>query len=177
MVHSPRSLSGPKNRHLYNKAKHEISEPSNGRNDKVGPPQLEAPKTTAQISAQPKAPALEAELNRARAHINELESKHPSSKKKLEQFLRIGKARDNEVLLSPQDLCGQWSSTDFGDHNVNRAMKGCIQWTRGAQKSSLKARFLEARMRSQKVLLRQPENVLKLVVFYKRFTVNKRSKT
>ncbi|CAA0833655.1 Unknown protein [Striga hermonthica] len=61
----------------------------------------------------------------------------------------------NGLPLSPQDLYGQWSSPDSGKPRVNRAMKGCIEWPRGAQKSSLKARFLEARMGSQKVQLRQ----------------------
>ncbi|XP_057795323.1 uncharacterized protein LOC131011571 isoform X2 [Salvia miltiorrhiza] len=57
--------------------------------------------------------------------------------------------------LSPQDLSGQWSSPDSGNPHVNRAMKGCIEWPRTAQKNSLKARLLEARMESQKVQLRQ----------------------
>lgn len=57
--------------------------------------------------------------------------------------------------LSPQDLSGQWSSPDSGHPHVNRAMKGCIEWPRSAQKNSLKARLLEARMESQKVQLRQ----------------------
>lgn len=57
--------------------------------------------------------------------------------------------------LSPQDLSGQWSSPDSGNPHVNRAMKGCIEWPRSAQKNSLKARLLEARMESQKVQLRQ----------------------
>lgn len=57
--------------------------------------------------------------------------------------------------LSPQDLSGQWSSPDSGNPHINRAMKGCIEWPRSAQKNSLKARLLEARMESQKVQLRQ----------------------
>ncbi|KAL1562949.1 hypothetical protein AAHA92_05465 [Salvia divinorum] len=57
--------------------------------------------------------------------------------------------------LSPQDLSGQWSSPDTGNPHVNRSMKGCIEWPRTAQKNSLKARLLEARMECQKVQLRQ----------------------
>ncbi|OWM88759.1 coiled-coil domain-containing protein 102A-like [Punica granatum] len=50
---------------------------------------------------------------------------------------------------------GQWSSPETGNPHVTRAMKGCIEWPRGAQKNSLKAKLLEARMESQKVQLRQ----------------------
>ncbi|XP_073143698.1 uncharacterized protein [Henckelia pumila] len=55
----------------------------------------------------------------------------------------------------PTDLTGQCSSPDSGIPQANRGMKGCIEWPRGAQKSSLKARLLEARMESQKIQLRQ----------------------
>lgn len=55
--------------------------------------------------------------------------------------------------LSP-DLVGQWSSPDSGNPHITRGMKGCIEWPRGAQKNSLKARLMEARMESQKVQLR-----------------------
>ncbi|KAL0443376.1 UNVERIFIED_CONTAM: hypothetical protein Slati_2060300 [Sesamum latifolium] len=57
--------------------------------------------------------------------------------------------------ISPHDLAGQWSSPDSGNPHINRGMKGCIEWPRSAQKSSLKARLLEARMESQKIQLRQ----------------------
>ncbi|KAK7387084.1 hypothetical protein VNO78_27582 [Psophocarpus tetragonolobus] len=53
--------------------------------------------------------------------------------------------------LSPQDLLCQFSSPDSANLH-NRGMKGCIPRT--VQKSSLKARLLEARMESQKVQLR-----------------------
>ncbi|XVE50631.1 hypothetical protein DITRI_Ditri01bG0179000 [Diplodiscus trichospermus] len=56
--------------------------------------------------------------------------------------------------LSPPDLVGQWSSPDSGHPHITRGMKGCIEWPRGAQKNSLKAKLLEARMDSQKVQLR-----------------------
>ncbi|XVF34003.1 hypothetical protein REPUB_Repub18cG0019700 [Reevesia pubescens] len=56
--------------------------------------------------------------------------------------------------LSPPDLVGQWSSPDSGHPHITRGMKGCIEWPRGAQKNSLKAKLLEARMESQKVQLR-----------------------
>ncbi|CAI9760422.1 unnamed protein product [Fraxinus pennsylvanica] len=54
-----------------------------------------------------------------------------------------------------QDLVGQWSSPESGNPNITRGMKGCIEWPRSAQKSSLKAKLLEARMESQKIQLRQ----------------------
>ncbi|TKY46879.1 hypothetical protein E2542_SST28928 [Spatholobus suberectus] len=53
--------------------------------------------------------------------------------------------------LSPQDLLCQLSSPESANLH-NRGMKGCIP--RAVQKSSLKARLLEARMESQKVQLR-----------------------
>nr|KYP52218.1 Uncharacterized protein At5g41620 family [Cajanus cajan] len=53
--------------------------------------------------------------------------------------------------LSPQDLLCQLSSPESANLH-NRGMKGCIPRT--VQKSSLKARLLEARMESQKVQLR-----------------------
>ncbi|XP_044473805.1 uncharacterized protein LOC123202118 [Mangifera indica] len=57
--------------------------------------------------------------------------------------------------LSPPDLTGQWSSPDSGNPHITRGMKGCIEWPRGAQKNSLKAKLLEARIESQKLQLRQ----------------------
>ncbi|KAL7217955.1 hypothetical protein ACSBR2_011224 [Camellia fascicularis] len=60
----------------------------------------------------------------------------------------------NGKLGSP-DLAGQWSSPESGNPHINRAMKGCIEWPRGMQKGSLKAKLLEARMESQKIQLRQ----------------------
>ncbi|KAK6946906.1 hypothetical protein RJ641_000379 [Dillenia turbinata] len=56
--------------------------------------------------------------------------------------------------LSPPDVVGQWSSPDSGNPHIARGMKGCIEWTRGPQRNSLKARLLEARMESQKIQLR-----------------------
>ncbi|XWS09804.1 hypothetical protein CRYUN_Cryun39dG0020700 [Craigia yunnanensis] len=56
--------------------------------------------------------------------------------------------------LSSPDLVGQCSSPDYGHPHIMRGMKGCIEWPRGAQKNSLKAKLLEARMESQKVQLR-----------------------
>ncbi|KAK8527234.1 hypothetical protein V6N12_054456 [Hibiscus sabdariffa] len=44
---------------------------------------------------------------------------------------------------------GQWSSPDSSHP---QGMKGCIDWPRGTQKNSLKAKLLEARMESQKVI-------------------------
>ncbi|XP_057550874.1 uncharacterized protein LOC130828868 isoform X1 [Amaranthus tricolor] len=49
---------------------------------------------------------------------------------------------------SPTDMV-RWPSPD-----INRGMKGCIEWPRGAHKGSIKHKLLEARMQSQKVQLR-----------------------
>ncbi|KAF8023731.1 hypothetical protein BT93_F1043 [Corymbia citriodora subsp. variegata] len=56
--------------------------------------------------------------------------------------------------FSPSDTVSQWSSPDTGNPHITRGMKGCIEWPRGAQKTSLKAKLLEARMESQKIQLR-----------------------
>ncbi|XP_020256853.1 uncharacterized protein LOC109833548 [Asparagus officinalis] len=56
-------------------------------------------------------------------------------------------------LSSPS--VGQWSSPDSVNPNINRGIKGCIEWPRGMQKHSLKAKLLEARIESQKIQLRQ----------------------
>ncbi|WOL12213.1 hypothetical protein Cni_G20979 [Canna indica] len=58
-----------------------------------------------------------------------------------------------EVGLSPESL-GQWSSPDSLNPHIARGMKGCIEWPRGNQKHSLKAKLMEARMESQKIQLR-----------------------
>ncbi|KHG25722.1 hypothetical protein F383_10515 [Gossypium arboreum] len=55
--------------------------------------------------------------------------------------------------FSPLDLVGHWSSPDPGHPHIMKGMKGCIEWPRGVQKKSLKAKLLEARMESQKVQL------------------------
>lgn len=57
--------------------------------------------------------------------------------------------------LSPPDIAGHWSSPESGNPHITKSMKGCIEWPRSAQKNSLKAKLLEARMESQKVQLRQ----------------------
>ncbi|GAB4846153.1 hypothetical protein Ancab_025151 [Ancistrocladus abbreviatus] len=57
--------------------------------------------------------------------------------------------------FSPSDMLVGWSSPDSASPHVGRGMKGCIEWPRGMQKNSLKAKLLEARMESQKVQLRQ----------------------
>ncbi|KAK1563644.1 hypothetical protein Q3G72_030570 [Acer saccharum] len=56
--------------------------------------------------------------------------------------------------LMPPDLVGQWSLPESGNPHITRGMKGCIEWPQGAQKNSLKAKLMEARMESQKVQLR-----------------------
>lgn len=55
--------------------------------------------------------------------------------------------------ISPSDMVG-WGSPDSGNPHINRGMKGCIDWPRGAQKHSLKHKLLEARMESQKIQLK-----------------------
>ncbi|XVF77446.1 hypothetical protein PTKIN_Ptkin14bG0043700 [Pterospermum kingtungense] len=62
--------------------------------------------------------------------------------------------RSGKGGVSPPVLAGQWSSPDSGHPLIMRGMKGCIEWPIGAQKNSLKAKLLEARMGSQKVQLR-----------------------
>ncbi|XP_058209685.1 uncharacterized protein LOC131322392 isoform X2 [Rhododendron vialii] len=57
--------------------------------------------------------------------------------------------------VSPQDLAGQWSSPELGNPQITQGLKGPIEWPRGVQKSSLKAKLLEARIESQKMQLRQ----------------------
>ena len=57
-----------------------------------------------------------------------------------------------EGEISPEDLVGQWTSPDSGNPHITRGM---IQWPRGMQQSSLKAKLLEARMESQKIQLKQ----------------------
>nr|CAD1841094.1 unnamed protein product [Ananas comosus var. bracteatus] len=57
------------------------------------------------------------------------------------------------IMSSPS--VGQLSSPDSLNPNVAKGMKGCIEWRRGMQKHSLKAKLLEARMDGQKVQLRQ----------------------
>ncbi|KAL5101318.1 hypothetical protein RYX36_005645 [Vicia faba] len=58
--------------------------------------------------------------------------------------------------LSPNDLQYQFSPSESGSPHSQRGMKGCIP--RGAQKNSLKAKLLEARMESQKIQLRHVLN-------------------
>ncbi|XP_068669406.1 uncharacterized protein At5g41620-like [Aristolochia californica] len=61
--------------------------------------------------------------------------------------------RSDEVGLSPPSV-GQWSSPDSMNPHITRGMKGCIEWPRSAQKNSLKAKLMEARLESQKIQLR-----------------------
>ncbi|KAJ0983100.1 hypothetical protein J5N97_011355 [Dioscorea zingiberensis] len=62
--------------------------------------------------------------------------------------------QSGEIGLSPQSL-GQWSSPDSVNPYVTRGVKACVEWPRGMQKQSLKAKLLEARMESQKIQLKQ----------------------
>ncbi|XP_068644358.1 uncharacterized protein [Aristolochia californica] len=61
--------------------------------------------------------------------------------------------RSAEVGFSPPSA-GQWSSPDSTNPHITRGMKGCIEWPRSAQKNSLKAKLMEARLESQKIQLR-----------------------
>ncbi|KAG9454046.1 hypothetical protein H6P81_006950 [Aristolochia fimbriata] len=61
--------------------------------------------------------------------------------------------RSAELGLSPPSA-GQWSSPDSANPHITRGMKGCIEWPRSAQKNSLKAKLMEARVESQKIQLR-----------------------
>ncbi|KAH7662089.1 Myosin rod fragments domain-containing protein [Dioscorea alata] len=72
----------------------------------------------------------------------------------------------NATTLSPERLSGeigssprslvQWSSPDsVNPPYIIRGTKGCIEWPRGTQKQSLKAKLLEARIESQKIQLKQ----------------------
>lgn len=54
---------------------------------------------------------------------------------------------------SPSNL-GTWSSPDASNPRIARGIKGFIEWPRGIQKNSLKAKLLEAKMESQKAQLR-----------------------
>lgn len=54
---------------------------------------------------------------------------------------------------SPSNL-GTWSSPDASNPHIARGIKGFIEWPRGIQKNSLKAKLLEAKMESQKAQLR-----------------------
>ncbi|KAG1347353.1 hypothetical protein COCNU_06G011820 [Cocos nucifera] len=54
-------------------------------------------------------------------------------------------------LSSPSE--GQWSSPDSLNPHITQGTKGCIEWPRGMQKHSLKAKLLEARMESQKAVV------------------------
>ncbi|XP_072986183.1 uncharacterized protein [Typha latifolia] len=62
--------------------------------------------------------------------------------------------KSGEVGLVSSPSIGQWSSPDSLNPHITRGIKGCIEWPRGVQKHSLKAKLLEARMESQKVQLR-----------------------
>ncbi|XP_022716903.1 uncharacterized protein LOC111275675 [Durio zibethinus] len=62
--------------------------------------------------------------------------------------------RSGKSGLSPPDSVGQWSSPESGHPHISRGMKGCIELPRGAEKNSLKAKLLEARVENQKVQLR-----------------------
>ncbi|RAL40997.1 unnamed protein product [Cuscuta campestris] len=56
---------------------------------------------------------------------------------------------------SREDDVSTTNSGDSGNHHINRAMKGCIEWPRNStQKNSLKSKLLEAKMESQKIQLR-----------------------
>ncbi|XP_010923894.1 uncharacterized protein [Elaeis guineensis] len=77
---------------------------------------------------------------------------------------RLSNGRKSNATLSPDrksgevglssPSTGQWSSPDSLNPHITQGIKGCIEWPKGMQKHSLKAKLLEARMESQKVQLR-----------------------
>uniref|UniRef100_A0A0D9WI90 Uncharacterized protein n=1 Tax=Leersia perrieri TaxID=77586 RepID=A0A0D9WI90_9ORYZ len=80
---------------------------------------------------------------------------------------RLSSGRISNAALSPSlkngEVCtvspsvGEWSPDLINPHVV-RAMKGCIEWPRGAQKQNphnLKSKLLEAKLDGHKVQLRQ----------------------
>ncbi|KAK6132883.1 hypothetical protein DH2020_033363 [Rehmannia glutinosa] len=100
LLHSPKSVSGPKHGLLY-KFEPAFQFPNSAMEGatKWDPDGWKTSNETNQIFGQPKPlehrassatviSALEAELEQARARINELETERRSSKKKIEQFLR-----------------------------------------------------------------------------------------
>ncbi|CAN6457608.1 unnamed protein product [Victoria cruziana] len=79
--------------------------------------------------------------------------------------VEFSKGRISNRLVSPDRISGDgvhtpgsvdlWSSPDAGNPRINRGTKGCTEWPRNAQRNSLKAKLLEARVESQKIQLRQ----------------------
>ncbi|KAL3851213.1 hypothetical protein ACJIZ3_013095 [Penstemon smallii] len=96
VVHSPHSVSGPRNGHLYKFGpSFQIPDSAVEGATKWDPVARITSQELKQIYSQPKflnqqsvISALEKELDEARARINELESDRKLSKKNLEQFLR-----------------------------------------------------------------------------------------
>lgn len=70
-----------------------------------------------------------------------------------------GRKSSVSTLSPDRGSCnGEWSPSKSSHPHVTRGKKGRIEWPRGAQKNSLKARLLEARIESQKVQLRHVLN-------------------
>ncbi|KAF3796752.1 Uncharacterized protein EJ110_NYTH01034 [Nymphaea thermarum] len=79
--------------------------------------------------------------------------------------VEVAKGRISNRLMSPDRISGDgvhtpgsvdlWSSPDASNPRISGGTKGCIEWPRTAQRNSLKAKLLEARVESQKIQLRQ----------------------
>ncbi|PKA63726.1 Uncharacterized protein AXF42_Ash017010 [Apostasia shenzhenica] len=90
------------------------------------------------------------------------------------KIARLSDGRMSNVALSPDNgfhkiglsppRVDQWCSPDSLYPHSTRGMKGCIEWPRGLQKHSLKAKLLEARMESQKTQLRHRFALIKIVI-------------
>ncbi|KAG0469809.1 hypothetical protein HPP92_016509 [Vanilla planifolia] len=52
--------------------------------------------------------------------------------------------------LSPPRI-DQWNSPDLANRHLSRGMKGCIEWSRGLQKHSLKAKLLRQGWRARRL--------------------------
>lgn len=63
-----------------------------------------------------------------------------------------------EGPLKQHELVTQWCSPGLINPHISRAMKGCIEWPRGIQRSNLKPKLLEASLECHK---RRMSNVLK----------------
>ncbi|GMH25507.1 hypothetical protein Nepgr_027350 [Nepenthes gracilis] len=56
---------------------------------------------------------------------------------------------------TPPDMAGRRNSPESTNLHTRRRVKGCMEWPRGLQKNSLRAKLLEARMESRRIRLRK----------------------
>uniref|UniRef100_A0A804QYQ5 Myosin heavy chain-related n=1 Tax=Zea mays TaxID=4577 RepID=A0A804QYQ5_MAIZE len=76
-----------------------------------------------------------------------------SSNARMSNLTESPDLKSSEVCGSPR-VTGQWRP-DLLNPDIVRAIKGCIDWSHGAQKHGLKSEILEARIDGSKVQLRQ----------------------